>query len=69
MPTEADTKVSRLLRFMTALATSPNFEGACGLQSTAESGPLFLLASGLVHTEMPDIGKVQRGLDELLGKL
>ncbi len=54
---------------MTALATSPNFEGACGLQSTAESGPLFLLASGLVHTEMPDIGKVQRGLDELLGKL
>ena len=26
---------------MTALATSPNFEGACGLEFTAESGPLF----------------------------
>ena len=27
---------------MTALATSPKFEGACGLQFTAESGPLFI---------------------------
>jgi hypothetical protein len=28
---------------MTALATSPKFEGAYGLQFIAESGPLFYL--------------------------
>jgi len=52
---------------MTALATSPKFEGACECQFTAESGPL-LFASDLVHAHVLDVRKMQRRFDELLCK-
>ena len=53
---------------MTALATSPNFEGAHERKFIAESGPL-LFTGHLGHAVVLDIFQVKWRFSELLGKL